>query len=253
MIPAGPRTRAGGLLAVAVVAVAGTTGCQTTQDNSAALQAKAAAVDGPGRVKVGRPEAGVKLLRHTELRGQGRTAVVVEVENRGKRPLRGVPVVLRVTKQGREQYANDIAGNDRLGLRIPVLPPGRFTWINAELPEIAEGSVLTVKLGAAQKAWRGGATPLRITGLKRSDEPETPDGVSVEGTVRNDGRRAQRDVPIFVTAQEGTRTVAVATGRIERIAARGSEQFQAYLTGDGRTGRLRAVALPTSPTTKRSR
>jgi hypothetical protein len=251
--PAGSRTRAGGLLAAAVVAVAGTTGCQTTQDKSAALQAKAAATDLPGHMKVGRREPAVRLIRHRQIRGQGRTAVVVEVENRGKRPLRGVPVVLRVTKQGREQFANDITGNDRLGIRIPVLPPGRFTWINAEVPEIAEGSVLTVKLGAAQKAWRGGAKPLRVTGLKRSAEPETPDGVAVEGTVRNDGRRAQRDVPIFITAQEGPRTVAVATGRIERIAARGSAPFQAYLTGNGRAGRLRAVALPTSPTTKRSR
>jgi hypothetical protein len=251
--PAGPRARAGGLLAVAVVTAAGATGCATTQDKSAALQAKAATVDGPGRVKVGRPASGVELLRHREIRGQGRTAVVVELENRGRRPLRGVPVILRVTKQGREQFANDIAGNDRLGIRIPVLPPGRFTWINAELPEIAQGAVLTVKLGAAQKAWRGGAKPLRVTGLERSADPETPDGVAVEGTVHNDGRRAQRDVPIFVTAQDGDRTVAVATGRIERIAARRSEQFQAYLTGDGRSGRLRAVALPTSPTTKRSR
>lgn len=252
MSPAAPLARAGGLAALALLG-AGVAGCQTTQDKSAALQAKAAAVDGPGRVKVGRADRSVRIVRHRTIVGQSRTAVVVEVENRGSRPLRGVPVVLRVTRQGREQFANDIAGNDRLGLRIPVLRPGRFTWINAELPAIEDGAQLTVKLGAAQRAWRGGTSSLRVTGLKRADEPETPDGVSVEGTVRNTGRRAQRDVPIFITAQEGTRTVAVATGRIERIAARRSESFQAYLTGAGRKGRLRAVALPTSPTSTRSR
>lgn len=247
-----PFVRAGGLVAVALLG-AGVAGCQTTQDKSAALQAKAATVDGPGRAKVGRADRSVRIVRFREIRGQGRTAVAVELENRGARPLRGVPVVLRVTRQGREQFANDIAGNDRLGLRVPVLPPGRFTWINAELPAIEDGAQLTVKLGAAQRTWRGGTSGLRVTGLKRSAEPETPDGVSVEGTVRNTGRGAQRDVPIFITAQEGTRTVAVATGRIERIAARRSESFQAYLTGAGRKGRLRAVALPTSPTSTRSR
>jgi hypothetical protein len=249
--PAAPLARVGGLAAVVLLG-ASAAGCETTQERSAALQQKAAAVDGPGRVKVGRPEASVRLVRHRRIEGQGRTAIAVEVENRGSRPLRGVPVVLRVTREGREQFANDIAGNDRLGLRIPVLPPGRFTWINAELPAIEPGAQLTVKLGTAQRAWRGGTAGLRVTGLKRSDEPETPDGVSVEGTVRNTGRRAQRDVPVYIVAREGSRTVAVATGRIERIGARRSESFQAYLTGDGRKGRLRAVALPTSPTSTRS-
>jgi hypothetical protein len=247
------RVRAAGLAAVALLAAAGATGCETTQSRSAALQRKAVAVDGPGRVKVGRPDPSVRLVRHRELRGQGRTAIAVELENRGSRPLRGVPVVLRVTQGGRELFANDIAGNDRLGLRVPVLPPGRFTWINAELPEVPEGAVLSVKLGAATKAWSGGTAGLRVVGLRRADEPESPDGVSVEGSVRNTGRRAQRDVPIYILAQEGGRTVAVATGRIDRIAPRRSESFQAYLTGAGRKGRLRAVALPTSPTSTRSR
>lgn len=239
-------------VAVAVVAVA-LTGCETTQDQSARLQRQAAAVQQPDQIKLGRAEPEVRVLGHQELRAKDRSAIVVELENRGDRPLRRVPVGLRAVAGGKQQYSNQMAGSDALLLRVPLLPPRtRLTWVNAEVPELADGATVEVQLGAAARRRPGTAPRLRIAGLRRDGGEPSPDGVAVSGTVHNDGRVAQSDVPVYIVARDGSRVVAAATSRIDELAAGASEPFQASLVGDGRRGRLEAVALPTKLQSARS-
>jgi hypothetical protein len=246
-VPGGEHGAAGGLLVLAL------TGCQTTQDRSAALRSRAAAVDGPGRVKIGRPEAGVRVLAKHELRAKDRAAVVVELRNTTGTALRRVPVSLRIVVSGEEQYANDRDGADELLLRVPLLPArGRVAWVNADLPAIPPGARLTATLGSAKGRAGRGAKPLRITGLRRDPEDTGESGVAVAGVVHNDSRQTQTEVPVYLTVRRGTRTVAAGTSRISSLGPRASARFEAFLVGDGRTGRLSAVALPTKPQTPRS-
>lgn len=243
------------VLGVAAAGALVLAGCATTQDRSAALQAKAASVDAPGRVKIGRPSGEVRVRARQELRGKATTAVVVELENTGPRALVRVPVALRLTVGGKQQYANDLDGGDELLLRVPVLPPrSRVTWVNANVPVADEGAKLDVVLGAPVRRSQRPAAQLRITGLKRSAEDSGEDGVAVVGVVHNDLRREQTEVPVYVTVRDGGRIVAAGSSRIPVIAARSSQPFEAVVVGDGRRGRLVAQALPTKlPTTQRSR
>lgn len=247
------RLPGGRVLVAGVLLVAALTGCETTQDRSAALRSRATAVDGPGRVKIGRPQAGVRVLAKQELRAKDRAAVVVELRNTTGTALRRVPVALRIVAGGKEQYANDRDGADELLLRVPLLPArGRVTWVNADLPAIPSAAKLTATLGAAKGRARSGTKPLRITGLRRDPDDAGESGVAVAGVVHNDSRRTQTEVPVYITVRRGKRTVAAGTSRIGSLKARSSERFEAFLVGDGRTGRLSAVALPTKPQTPRS-
>lgn len=241
-----------GVLAGALGLVA-LTGCQTTQDRSAALRSKAAAVDGPGRVTVGSPQPGIRVEGRVELRAADRAALAVELRNTTGRAMRRVPLSVRVVVAGKEQYANDRDGGDELLLRVPVLPArSRTTWVNADLPPLPKGADVVVRLGAAKGTAGAGTKPLRVTGVKRTSGDSGESGVAVEGVVHNDGRREQTEVPIYLTVRRGGRTVAAGTSRVVTLPARKSARFEAFLVGDGRTGRLTAVALPTKPQTPRS-
>lgn len=249
----GAPIRVAAALVVAGCALAAT-GCATTQDKSAALQGKAAAVDAPGRVKIGRPSPEVRVRSRQELRGTAGTAVVVELENIGPRALVRLPVALRLTVAGKEQYANDQEGGDELLLRVPVLPPRtRVTWVNANVPAVAEGGKLDVVLGTPIRRSLRPAAPLRVSGLKRSAEDSGEDGVAVVGVVHNDLRREQTEVPVYVTVRDGRRIVAAGATRVASIPARSSAPFEAVVIGDGRRGRLAAEAVPTKLQTQRSR
>ncbi|CAB4953623.1 unannotated protein [freshwater metagenome] len=249
-----PATAA--VVALACVAAGGAlTGCETTQEKSAAIGKRAAAVDVPGRVRIGRPSPEVRLVAKTELRGEEGNAVVVELQNTGPRALVRYPVALRTIVAGRPQYANDFEGGDELLLRVPVIPPrGRVTWVNAGLPPAAEGAKLAVVLGSPIRRSRRPAAELAVSELQRSTEDSGPEGVAVTGVVRNPLRREQTEVPVYVTVREGGRITAAGATRIASIPARSTAPFEAVLVGDGRTGRLAAQALPTKlPTTRSSR
>jgi hypothetical protein len=246
--------RGAGALALTATALAAT-GCATTQDKSAALRAKATAVDQPGRVRIGPPSPDVRVRARKELRGTAGAAVVVELQNRGPRALVRLPVALRAVAGGKQVYANDGEGGDELLLRAPVVPPrSTVRWVNANLPVLAPGTKLDVVVGSPIRRSKRPAAPLRITGLKRSAEDSGEDGVAVVGTVHNDLRRQQTEVPVYVTVTDRGTVVAAGASRIATIAARSSEPFEAVVVGDGRRGRLAAQALPTTlPKTARSR
>lgn len=250
------RPASAAAVALACVAAGGAlTGCETTQETSAAIGRKAAAVDVPGRVKIGGPSPEVRLIAKHELRGKESTAVVVELENTGSRALVRLPVALRTIVAGKPQYANDVEGGDELLLRVPVIPPrARVTWVNANLPPAADGAKLTVVLGTPIRRSLRPAAELPVSKLQRSAEDSGPEGVAVTGVVRNPLRRAQTEVPVYVTVREGGRVVAAGATRVASIPARSTAPFEAVLVGDGRTGRLAAQALPTKlPTTRSSR
>lgn len=251
------RRRASRAAVPAVVAVAGAValaGCQTTQDKSAALKAKAVAADKPRRLELGRPSSDVRVRSRQQLSGPDGSALVVELENRSSRALLRVPVSVRISQGGQEQFANDIEGGDELLLRVPVLPPrGRVTWVNANLPLVARGADLRVALGAPTRRSKRPAEPLPVTGLKRDPDAVAGEPITVRGTVRNPLRRAQTEVPVYVTVREGGRVVAAGASRVAEIAPGSRASFEAVLIGDGRRGRLAARALPTKlPTSQRS-
>lgn len=237
--------------ALGVVALAG---CETTQDRSAALKAEAVAAEKPERLALGRPTADVRIRSRQRLDGAEGSALVVELQNRSSRALLRVPVSVRITRGGTEQFANDIEGGDELLLRVPVLPPrGRVTWVNANLPPVARGADVRVALGSPTRRSRRPAEPLPVTGLQRDPDAVAGEPVTVRGTVENPLRRAQTEVPVYVTVREGGRVVAAGASRVAEIAPRSEASFEAVLIGDGRRGRLAARALPTKlPTSQRS-
>jgi hypothetical protein len=244
-------------LATAVVCAVGAVavgGCETTQDRSAALRAKAVKAERPEKVAVGRPDRDVRIVGRHEVRGPDGAAVVVELRNVGGRALVRVPVALRLTAGGREQYANDLEGTDELLLRVPVLPPrSRVTFVNAAFPLPTAGAKLAVATGAPIRRSLRPARALPVTGLKRDDGASGESGTTVTGVVRNTAGRAQTEVPVYVTVRRGSRVVGAGSTRIAELPAGKSARFEALIVGDGRTGRLEADALPTKLTTRSSR
>ncbi|MGX6447918.1 hypothetical protein ACVU7I_07615, partial [Patulibacter sp. S7RM1-6] len=144
--------RCGALVAGTVLLGLAAGGCSTTQDVSAARAAKAARAEAPGAIRVGRPDRGLRVRSHALLRGRDRSAVVVEIENRGPRTLRGVPVDVTTRAPGAKPLTNAMEGNDPLLFRVPELAPGaRVAWVNADLPALPATGSARVRLGGAER------------------------------------------------------------------------------------------------------
>ena len=223
-------------------------GCQTTQDKSAAIAAKAAKAEAPGAIALGRPDAGVRVRSQTLVRGKDRSAIVVEVQNRGRRTLRGVPIGVTTVAPGQRPLTNAMEGNDPLLLRVPELAPGaKVAWVNADLPALPAAGTARVKVGRAQSRARRPGPRLRVISVARTGD-DGHGGIALAGAVRNLGTRTLHDVPVYIVARRAGKPVAAATGRIAELKPGARAPFEAVLAGDGRSGDLTAVALPPSST-----
>ena len=234
-------------LALAALAL---TGCETTQEKSAALERVAkrherAAGAAARGLSIASPARSVKVTTADVVRSSEGAAVAITVVNESARALRDVPIEFHVhDARGASIYANDIPG---LGAPLTSLASlgahASVTWVDDQVQPA--GSPTGVRAIVGEGAAAGAPLPqIAITGAREVEDPAN--GPGAEGSVVNHSTIAQQELVIYAVALRGTRVVAAGRAVLQQLPAGTTSPFHLFFIGEARGARLQLSAPATT-------
>jgi hypothetical protein len=231
--------------AVALLAAAGVSACESTADKSAQIAAEGKqAVQASGTLKI-RRNADVRVARAVVVRGVGgAVAAAVEVRNAGAQAQRDVPVLIDVRdRRGASLYKNDTVGLQPALQRLATVGAGASAWwVNDQVTVASAPRSVRARVGAAPAVAH--VPRVRVTGV-HFDGDST--GRYLTGTVVNPSRSVLRNVPIFAVALKGSRVVAAGRALVPKLPAAGSSKkvvFRLFFVGQPRGARIAVTVAP---------
>jgi hypothetical protein len=235
------------LRAVAAAAlIAAVAACESTQEKSDRLRARAAEVFAEKGLDVRRASPDVKVVKTEVLQDQNGTAAVVVVRNTAQSALRGVPVEIDVRgKGGKSLFRNNEPGLQASLTGPSVLFPAReFAWVHDQV--VADGRAVSVKAtpGSAADSITGELPNLAVSEPKLRGDPVS--GVEATGTVENTSSVEQRELVLYCVARKDGRIVAAGRGAIPRLKAGQKRAYHTFFIGDPRGAKLTVEAPPTT-------
>jgi hypothetical protein len=231
------------LVALALAALA-LSGCESTQEESARLEAKAKRerAEHPlpvqKRLQITHASTRVKVLDATLVHDAEGAAAAVVLRNMSARTLRDVPIAITVTDaNGRALYRNNAPGLEPALTAIASLPAhSSLTWVDDQIP--APGQPATIQAIAGEAPAAKGPPP-RIEASAHLTEASAGEA---SGTVHNRSSIAQTHLVVYLTARRAGRIVAAGRAIVAQLAASSSAPFNAYLIGSPAGARLQASA-----------
>jgi len=220
-------------------------GCQSTQEQSAKLEAKAKLekrehpTSAQHGLSIAHPSTEAKVLEATVLPGSEGAAVAVTVENTSAQALEAVPIAIAVKgASGQIVYQNNTTGLEPSLTEISSLPAHEpVTWVDDQIPASGEPASVHATVGEAPAA-QGALPQIAVSGLSLA---EASTGETA-GTVHNRSTVDQRHLVVYVTAVRSGRIVAAGRAVLAELAAGASMPFQVFLIGSPDGARLVADA-----------
>lgn len=241
------------LVAPALVALAlavTLSGCESTQERSAKLEARAK------REKVRHPATGqqglsiahrstkAKVLEAVVLHSSEGAAVAVTVQNTSGQSLASVPIAIDVkSASNRTLYQNDAAGLEASLTEIASLPAHEaVTWVDDQIPASGQPVSVRATIGEASVSNKP-APPLQTSGVHLAEASTS----EVAGAVHNGSTTGQQHLVVYVTARRSGRIVAAGRAVIAEAPAGAKTPFQVFLIGNPAGAQLQASAPATTP------
>lgn len=226
------------------------TGCETTQEKSAALERVAkrherAAGAAARGLSITRPARSVKVATAAVVKDSEGAAVAITVVNESARALRDVPIEFHVhDAHGASIYANTLPG---LGAPLTSLaslgPHARVTWVDDQVQPAGTPAAVAAVVGEGVPA--GAALPqIAVTGAHAVEDPAN--GPGAEGSVVNHSAIAQQELVIYAVALRGARVVAAGRAVLQQLPAGATSQFRLFFVGEPRGARLQLSAPATT-------
>ena len=233
--------------ALALLAVAGLSACQSTQDRSAELEAQSATLllDDTG-LEVKKENPDVKVTSTKLLTGSEGNAVVVAVHNDSGQNLTDVPIQIEVRNtQGKTYYKNDIPGLEPALAAIPYIPAhGDAEWVHDQVLGAGKPVSVEVKVGVGGSTFSGELPEVEVSRPTLQGDPVS--GISAKGTVVNETGEDQRRLLLYVVAKRGAEVVAAGRGAIEHIKPERKKLFYTvFFVGDPSGAELKLLEFPT--------
>jgi hypothetical protein len=229
--------------ALAVLAGVSLTACQSSQDKSKEIQARAQAA-APKPLVIKHRDKDVKVGATTLLHDQNGDAIVVQLTNQSNKTLVDVPILVEVKSGKQTVYKNDTAGLDFALNHVAVLQPHEtFYWVNDQLT--GQGNSAKVTVGEPEQPSPSGRLPeFTVTPPRHGQDISGP---KVTGRVTLHSNVDQDHLILFAVARQGGRIVAAGRGQIKALksGARPSP-YVIYFIGNP-TGAQ--VTIQTPPTT----
>lgn len=171
----------------------------------------------------------------------GTSAVVVEVQNPDpKRPILSAPIKIELLDEaGKVIGSNATAGTEPILNQVPSLPPdGKVLYVNDTISP--EGTPASARVKAT-----GTPTDARLQKFEVKGEiDESVYGASVVGTVLNPGPETRKNVRVEAVVTKGGKVVAAGGALIDQLEANATGDFQIFLIGDPKGGKLTVWAPP---------
>ena len=233
-----------GIAALALLAVA-LSGCESTQEESAKLEAaaKREKAKHPALVQKGlsitRVSSRVKVVQATVVHDSEGAAAAVSVRNLSAHALVSIPIAITVRgAHGQTLYQNDAAGLEAALTQVPSIPPnGTVTWVDDQVPSAGEPASVSALIGEAPAA-SGPEPQVEVQGAHVA-EPSTGE---VSGTVHNASAVAQRQLVVYVIARHTGTIVAAGRAVLAEVAAGAAVGFHAFLIGSAAGAQIEASA-----------
>jgi hypothetical protein len=231
-------------VAIAGIALAaGAAGCQSTQSKSAELAAQAGTVEQQQGLEIGRESKDVKVTRATVLSDRNGAAVVVELKNKSKQTLIGVPVAIDVRKGGKSVFANDAPGLEPSLVSVAALKPGEsFAWVHDQV--FSPGPKVDVKIGAKSDEPPAKLPEVEVGSPRVGGDPTS--GFAIEGKVTNRSGLLQRKLVIYAVARKDGKVVAAGRGQVERLKPHAAAGYQIFFIGNPAGAAVELAAPPTT-------
>lgn len=233
--------------ALALLAVAGFSACQSTKDKSAELEAQGGTqLLSEEGLEIKRRNPDVKVTSTTVLSGsEGSSAVVVDLHNDSSANLTEVPILIEVTNsKGKPFYKNDIPGLEPALASVPYIPAhGDVEWVNDQVLGVGTPRSVEVTVGTGGGTWSGEIPHIEVSQPKLAGDPVS--GVSAIGDVVNETGEDQRRLLIYVVARKGDEVVAAGRGAIEHLKPdRKKLKYTVFFVGDPSGAELTLSEFP---------
>jgi hypothetical protein len=230
-----------GALAVTVSA------CESTEQESAKIGREGgAAAAGPGALKLGAANAGVRVSDVTLLSSEGRKAVAVRLTTSSPSPQLNVPLLVNVTGAGGKViYTNGTGGVEVALQRIALLRPhASVWWVDDQVLGSQPSTGVTVRVGTGTSPHANATTPLLAA--KTTNVGEQSGLSTLSGVLVNRSRKVQSKVPVFAVALRGGKVVAAGRAVVGELPGRpgASATFQIFLVGNPAGAKIELSAVP---------
>jgi hypothetical protein len=226
------------------LALAGLTGCDTTQDKSARARLQAQrTLAGREAVRIATANPAVEIGSTELVRSGRRVAVAVRVRNRSGRPLNDLPIAVWLRAPHRRAVQlNRGAGLPYFRTHLPGIPAGgEITWVLPTSRAAAASSTAFVRVGTrlARRIETAASIPSLsavTTGLR---------GATVTAKVTNTSDVPQYGLQLYAVAQRGGRLRAAGTALVEHIGPGHTKTVHVPLVGRAGAGPITVEAPPT--------
>jgi hypothetical protein len=244
-----PRPRGGAVAGLALLALAGLAGCQSTQDRSAELEEKGATklVSQPG-LEIKKESSEVKVTSTALLSDTYGSAVVVGLHNGSSKSLTNVPILIDVRDaKGKSVYKNDIPGIEPALAAVPYIPAGGdTTWVNDQVLASGKPKSVVVKVGASTSSYSGEVPEIEVSAPAIEGDPVS--GIEATGTVVNRTDEEQDRLLLYAIARQGGKVVAAGRGAIDHMKATTKPlHYDIFFIGDPTGAELELLQFPTLP------
>ncbi|MHB8242503.1 MAG: hypothetical protein ACYDHN_10980 [Solirubrobacteraceae bacterium] len=231
------------------------TGCETTQEKAAKLEAIAkrhereASKNGATAKRglaIAHQSTKVKVTATALLRSSEGAAAVVTLHNASATPLRNVPIAITIrSAAGTAVYSNDEPGLAAALVSVPQLPAhGQTTWIDDQIQASGAPASVDVKVGEGEALGTGAIPRLSVEGEHVFEDPTN--GTGVEGAIVNHSTVSQQELVVYAIARRAGKIVAAGRAIVAQAQAGSSTRFQIFCIGDPRGAKLSVTAPPTT-------
>lgn len=232
--------------ALAVLAAAGLSACQSTQSKSAELEAKGGSqlLNEEG-LEIKRENPDVKVTSTALLRNAEGNAVVVDLHNDSDKNLTEVPILIEVIdSKGKPFYKNDIPGIEPALAAVPYIPAhGDAEWVNDQVLGVGVPKAVKATVGAGGGTYSGALPEIEVSQPEINGDPVS--GVSATGDVVNKTGTDQRRLLLYVVARKGSRVVAAGRGAIEHLKPElKALKYTIFFIGDPTGAELKLSEFP---------
>lgn len=237
------------LAAALALAALALTGCETTAEKSAKLEAAAKRAGGGAATSRGlsvtNTSRDVTVTATAVLHSSEGAAGVVSIRNNSASALHDVPIEITVKdSHGASLYTNTQPGLGRALISAPVIGAhASMTWVDDQIQTPGAPASVEAKIGQAPIA-QGAIPQLILSSTHLVEDPSTGPGAA--GTVVNHSAVTQRELVVYAVARRGTRVVAAGRAVVPEAGANASTPFQLFFVGDPRGARLELSAPATT-------
>jgi len=238
---------AGAALVLAALALSG---CETTAEKSAKLEARAKREQAlrptttQRGLSIAHAGTKVKVVGAAVVHSSEGAAAVVTVRNVSAHALRSLPIAIAVKDAGgRTIFQNSSPGLEAALTHVSSLPAhGSLTWVDDQIPS-SSGAPASVSATVGEAATANGSPPrIEVDGARPGEEASD----ETAGTVRNRSSVTQQKLVVYVIARRAGKIVAAGRAVLPEAAAGTSAPFHAFLVGNPAGARLEASAPATT-------